>query len=300
MYIDVHWNTKVVIDSMAIGVSVFDADGTLTVWNKKYLEIFEKPATEVYPGVPFRTLLQHEKDRGDFPGDIEAHISDLVAKLNRNQTVTKEFRTRSGKVISSTHAPMPGGGWVGTHLDISAQTRAVERIEHAALHDALTGLPNRMAFDTRIGEMFGADGTTDHGFILMLLDLDRFKEVNDTFGHPVGDEMLKGLTRRMRSCLRQSDMIARIGGDEFAIVLNSPRAEASRIAKGVAKALLQEAQRPYVLSGNRIAVGASIGICVLPPGRYDAANVIKTVDRALYRAKDNGRNRYEFCSDLAA
>ena len=294
MYIDVHWNTKAVIDSMGIGVSVFDRNMNLTIWNQKYIEIFEKPPREIYPGVPFRHLLQCEKNRGDFPGDIDAHLASLAANLKKNETVVMEFRTRQGKVISSTHAPMPGGGFVGTHLDISAQTLAAERIEHAALHDTLTGLPNRLAFNSRMSEVFeqqDAQGTTA---ILMLLDLDRFKAVNDTFGHPVGDELLEIVTDRLRGCVRASDMVARIGGDEFAIILETPTEIARDTATGIADAILSELQRNFSVAGNKMQIGVSIGICMVPGGPHDPDHIVKEVDKALYQAKNNGRNRYEF------
>ena len=294
MFIDVHWNTKAVIDSMAVGVSVFDRDLNLTIWNQKYIEIFEKPLSEVYPGVPFRYLLQCEKGRGDFPGDIDQHLADLTRKLQRNETVTAEFRTRKGKVISSTHAPMPGGGWVGTHLDISAQALATERIEHAALHDVLTGLPNRLAFNARMGEALECRKTPAQSVVLMLLDLDRFKHVNDTFGHPVGDELLKLVTDRMAGCIRSDDIAARIGGDEFAIILKAPRAQVRDVACGIADMLLHEVQRPFTISGNQISVGVSIGICVIAGAMQDQERIIQEADHALYRAKNGGRNRYDY------
>ena len=294
MYVDVHWNTKAVIDSMGIGVSVFDRDMNLTIWNQKYIEIFEKPPREIYPGVPFRHLLQCEKNRGDFPGDIDKHLTELARNLKQNETVVMEFRTRQGKVISSTHAPMPGGGFVGTHLDISAQTLAAERIEHAALHDTLTGLPNRLAFNSRISKVFDDDAVPGRSTVLMLLDLDRFKSVNDTFGHPVGDELLEVVTDRLRGCVRASDMIARIGGDEFAIILEAPTTVTRETAKGIAAAILREVQRPFIIAGNTINIGVSIGISIMPVDKIDPERVIKDVDKALYRAKHGGRNRYEF------
>lgn len=294
MYVDVHWNTKAVIDSMGIGVSVFDRDMNLTIWNQKYIEIFEKPPREIYPGVPLRHLLQCEKNRGDFPGDIDKHLAELARNLRQNETVVMEFRTREGKVISSTHAPMPGGGFVGTHLDISVQTYAAERIEHAALHDTLTGLPNRLAFNSRMSEVFERENKRGRMPVLMLLDLDRFKSVNDTFGHPVGDELLEVVTDRLRGCVRSSDMIARIGGDEFAIILDTPPEIARDTATGIATAILQEVQRPFSVAGNLIEIGVSIGVCIVPEGASDPDLVITDVDKALYRAKHGGRNRYEF------
>lgn len=296
MYVDVHWNTKAVIDSMGIGVSVFDRDMNLTIWNQKYVEIFEKPPREIYPGVPFRHLLQCEKNRGDFPGDIGRHLAELAHNLKNNETVVMEFRTRQGKVISSTHAPMPGGGFVGTHLDISAQTHAAERIEHAALHDTLTGLPNRLAFNSRMSKVFEQDDRQGDTAVLMLLDLDRFKSVNDTFGHPVGDELLAVVTDRLCGCICSSDMIARIGGDEFAIILETPTEIARDMAIGIADAILQEVHRPFTIAGNQIDIGVSVGICLIPEGQPDPERVIKDVDKALYRAKHGGRNRYEFTS----
>ncbi len=279
---------------MGVGVSVFDNDLNLTIWNQKYIEIFEKPLSEVYPGVPFRYLLQCEKSRGDFPGDIDKHLEELKRNLRNNETVVAEFRTRQGKVISSTHSPMPGGGWVGTHLDISAQALATERIEHAALHDVLTGLPNRLAFNSRMEEVLEHESRTGHSVVLMLLDLDRFKYVNDTFGHPVGDELLKLVTDRVGGCIRKNDIAARIGGDEFAIVLEARREDIRDVAIGIAEAILHEVHRPYFICGNEISIGVSIGICVVKDGTQDQERIIRQADQSLYRAKNAGRNRYDY------
>ncbi len=143
-----------ILDNMDEGVSVFDADGRLETWNDRYLEVFGKPADEVMSGVSFRTLLEFEQSRGEFPGDIDTHIADLTRKLDQGETAAYEFQLVTGKHISSMHAPLPNGGWVGTHSDITEQVKTAEIHKHASFHDALTGLPNRLAFKERL-EAFG-------------------------------------------------------------------------------------------------------------------------------------------------
>jgi len=167
-----------------------------------------------------------------------------------------------------------------------------ERIEQLAFYDSLTGLPNRVLFDDRIRQAIGAAKRYNRGFAVMYLDLDEFKQINDRFGHPVGDLVLKAVSDRLSSTLRESDTVARFGGDEFVIlqpVVNGP-ADAENLARKIVATM----QRPLELQAYPRAVQTSIGIALYPQDAADAAHLMELADRALYRAKRSGRNRWEF------
>ncbi|WP_233417037.1 bifunctional diguanylate cyclase/phosphodiesterase [Halovulum marinum] len=284
---------RTVLDNMEEGVSVFDADANLTIWNRKYIEIFGKPAGEVYQGVPFRRLLEREMDRGDFTGDIDKHLRELSDRLDRQVSVVCQLRTNSSRIINSTHAPLPGGGWVGTHSDVTDRVLEAERTEHASRHDALTGLPNRLAFNARMDAIRAENHASDRSLVLMLVDLDRFKEANDTFGHLVGDALLKGTADRLRACVRKGDLVARLGGDEFAIVIECDRRQALALAERIAGTVSQEMRRPFAIDGNRPAIGASIGFCVVPADDFEVDEIMTRADGALYKVKADGRGGYQ-------
>lgn len=171
----------------------------------------------------------------------------------------------------------------GTVVDASERMRAEARVVHAARHDALTGLPNRLAFRERLDAAVG-DGA---GAAILLLDLDRFKSVNDAFGHPAGDALLQGLGARMAALMGPGDLLARYGGDEFAVI--HPEADPAAAA-GLAERLLAAARLPLAVEGRRIAVGASLGVAFLPGDGAGAAELIQAADVALYEAKAAGRN----------
>ncbi len=180
---------------------------------------------------------------------------------------------------------------IGVVIDVTARKAAEERLAHAAKHDALTGLANRALFRERIEEAL-ASASLGKRFAVLYLDLDRFKHVNDTFGHPIGDELLAALGRRIKSELRQADLLARLGGDEFAILqydVERPDASAS-----VARRLIERVSEPFLIGGHAISVGVSIGIALAPGDGAQYEMLMKAADVALYQAKAEGRSRWRF------
>lgn len=181
--------------------------------------------------------------------------------------------------------------WVGVIEDIDARKRDEARIAHMAHHDGLTGLGNRTLFRQRLKDAAEQAGSTTQG-ALLCLDLDRFKQVNDTLGHPVGDALLCVVADRLRSCTGAADCVARIGGDEFSIVQmegNQPEAAAA-----LGTRLVEALCEPYDIDGHEIVIGASVGITLLDGDRKDIRTYLKRADQALYRAKDLGRGRIAF------
>jgi diguanylate cyclase (GGDEF)-like protein len=186
---------------------------------------------------------------------------------------------------------MAGGGWLSTHEDVTERRRVEERIEHMARHDALTDLPNRVLFKEKLDE--AAARAQARGMVAVLcLDLDRFKQVNDTLGHGVGDLLLKGVAARLRGCAGEADTIARLSGDEFAVIRE--RVETAEDAAALARRILEELAAPFLLDGHQVAVGGSIGIALGPADGVDADRLLKNADTAAYRAKSDGRGTYRF------
>jgi diguanylate cyclase (GGDEF)-like protein len=175
--------------------------------------------------------------------------------------------------------------------------RAEKEIEHLALQDMLTGLPNRTEFRNRFHQELARTKRAEQKLAVLLLDLDRFKDVNDTLGHPAGDQLLRGVAERLKFCLREEDAPARIGGDEFAVILSNLRSPEQ--AAAVARKILERLSQPFVLEGRQVHIGASIGITVSPDDAADVDQLLRNADLALYRAKTEGRNAHRFyASDM--
>ena len=177
-------------------------------------------------------------------------------------------------------------------IDITERKKAEARIAHMAHHDALTNLANRVLFRERLDEALTRDWRNKKGIAVLALDLDRFKEVNDTLGHPIGDALLNAVADRLRSCVRETDTVARLGGDEFAIlqVATAQPADATALAERICTIV----SAPYLLDGNEVVVGTSVGIAVSPAGGSNADQLLKNADLALYRVKTEGRGAFRF------
>jgi diguanylate cyclase (GGDEF)-like protein/PAS domain S-box-containing protein len=220
-------------------------------------------------------------DVGDDSYDIEFRIVRPSGSVRWLRMQGRAERDAHGKAIRMS----------GVTQDVTAKHDAELRLAHMAQHDALTDLPNRTRLSQRMGEAVTGARRGDKSAIFCL-DLDRFKQVNDTLGHPVGDALLKAVTDRLLNCIRKGDMVARIGGDEFAIVQSSLNQPSD--AKALARRVITEVSRPYEIEGNRIVIGASVGIAVAPQDGMDADQLLRSADIALYRAKTEGRGTYRF------
>ncbi len=177
---------------------------------------------------------------------------------------------------------------VGVAIDVTERRQAEARIEHLAHHDPLTNLPNRALFQMRL-DVALAQARCGEGFTLFYLDLDRFKDVNDTLGHPVGDLLLQSVTARLCSEVSEQDMVARLGGDEFVVIVSAQQSEGAAVA--LAQRLVQRLGEPFDLDGHHVLVGASLGMATAPDDGTDAEQLLKNADLALYRAKHSGGGR---------
>jgi diguanylate cyclase (GGDEF)-like protein len=186
---------------------------------------------------------------------------------------------------------MQDGGWVAVHEDITERRRAEAKIAHLARHDMLTNLPNRVLFREHLENAFDRI-QPGRGFAVHCLDLDHFKTVNDTLGHPIGDELLKLVAVRLVEAVPKTDFIARIGGDEFAVVQTG--VDRPEQCSQLASRIVELVSRPYDIDGRHIVIGASIGIAIAPNDGVNPDLLLKNADMALYLAKEDGRGTHRF------
>lgn len=177
----------------------------------------------------------------------------------------------------------------GTHQDITQRKMVEHEMEHVAQHDLLTGLPNRVLLQDRLSQILSAAKREQSRFALLFIDLDEFKPVNDNFGHAVGDEVLKGASKRILECLRASDTVARVGGDEFVAIL--PRIQQGADAVAIAAKMRRLIAEPYLIDGLKVTISSSIGIAIYPEDGNKEEILVDNADRAMYQAKKNGRNQ---------
>ncbi|HVB18053.1 MAG TPA: EAL domain-containing protein [Stellaceae bacterium] len=279
------------LNNMSQGLCMFDAAARIVVYNDRYVEMLGLPADQVKPGCTLGDVLRRLVAAGSVRGDQEAYLAELLAAIADGRPANS-FRTfNDGREIYISNQPMPGGGWVATHEDVTERRRAEAQIVHLAHHDALTDLPNRVLMYERLEHAL-AHVRRGESIAVLLLDLDCFKNVNDTFGHGVGDLLLQAVAGRLRGCVREIDTIARLGGDEFAIIQAS--VEQPVDAAALARRLREAVGAPYVLNDHAVVIDTSIGIAVAPGDGVDAEALLKAADMAAYAAKADGRGTYRF------
>ncbi|MET1413231.1 PAS-domain containing protein [Roseibium sp. HPY-6] len=284
---------EAVIANMRQGVSVFDNHGCITLWNSHFLELFGKSETEIKKGMSLIDVLEREKERGEFKGDPSTFYAELKAKLDAGDVVKTTFKHPNGTIISIVRTPLPDGGWVGTHEDITSREKATEKITYAAHHDTLTGLANRTLFNARLDEAIDRAERYDEASDLLMIDLDRFKPVNDTYGHDVGDKLLIQAAKRLKECVRSNDTVARLGGDEFAIIVQHPDGERS-LATKIARRVVEKLKAPYTIDGHIIEISGSVGIASIAENERGANTALKRADLALYEVKNEGRDGFKY------
>jgi diguanylate cyclase (GGDEF)-like protein len=246
----------------------------------------------VVPGssVPdlYKEMVRYEAVTPEFAHQLMAtHLSLITEGVS-----TRVLHEMGGRSLTLTHEPMHDGGWVTTYEDITEQRVAEARISFMANHDILTGLPNRLMFRDRLSEALSKLGTSLTQLSVICLDLDRFKQINDSLGHPAGDSLLRIVAARLRRCISENDVVARLGGDEF-VVFCTTNGQPLAMA-GVAQRIINALGAPYDLSGHRAVISASIGIVETSDPSENPDLLLKNADLALYRAKADGRATFRF------
>ena len=281
----------IALDNMTQGLVLFDASERLVVCNRRYIEMYGLSRDVVKPGCTLRDLVDHRQSKGGYKGDADAYYASILDDLAHRKNRQFVIPTTDGRSIQVVNQMLAAGGWLATHEDITERVRFDERIAHMAHYDALTDLPNRALFREQLAAAL--DGLADGGQLAVLyIDIDEFKSVNDSLGHPVGDELLRAVAERLRECLTANDFVARLGGDEFAIIQMAVErpADTTHLVERIYTAIRQ----PYDCAGHLLTTDASIGIALAPQDGADINELLKHADLAMYAAKADGRRTSRF------
>ena len=278
------------LENMSQGLCMFDAEGCAILFNERYIQMMRSSAASL-KGQCLLDLFRQRKASGEFAGDPEEFFAQVMADIRAGKTSTKIVQTGMGRVLRVMEQPMQGGGWVATFEDITEWQKAQAQISHMARHDALTNLPNRTLFREQLEQALRHAKRNDH-IAVLCLDIDHFKDINDSLGHPIGDDLLKDVAGRLIECVREDDTVCRLGGDEFAIVQVGGDPQSS--PTNLASRLIEVVSAPYEIQGHQITISLSIGIAVTPHDGSDPDQLLKNADLALYRAKENGRGSFHF------
>jgi diguanylate cyclase (GGDEF)-like protein/PAS domain S-box-containing protein len=237
----------------------------------------------------------------EMDGGWDAHRASLMLHLPyRDAVMYRILPDGTRRYISISGEPMTDAsgkfiGYRGVGKDVTAQKMAEERIQHLATHDGLTGLPNRLMFSQLLNMALQSARRYDRSFAVLFIDLDRFKIINDTLGHESGDMLLQETARRLTMEMRASDVVARLGGDEFVILVQEV-SEQEQVAI-VARKILSSVIKPMTLDGQECRITASIGICMFPACGSDEQTLMKNADMAMYLAKEQGKNNFQFYTE---
>jgi diguanylate cyclase (GGDEF)-like protein len=276
------------LENMSQGLCLYDAQNRLEVFNRRFLEIFKLPPDQIKPGVGYKDVLAISIGVHNHTGkNVEQLIAEQAEFLRERTAKPHLYELNNGRVVACLYCPTADGRWVATYEDVTERRQAEAKIIHMARHDALTNLPNRVLFQDKMEKALGRGDR----IAVMFLDLDRFKSVNDSLGHSVGDALLCAVTERLQRVVSSSDTVARLGGDEFAIVQrHATPAGASELAGKIIAELVE----PFEVQGHQLIVGTSIGIAMAPADGSEPDQLLRNADMALYRAKSDGRGTYHF------
>ena len=280
------------LQHMSQGLCMFDADQRLLVCNERYLELYGLPPELAKPGTTFRQIIEARIDRDLYVGDPKAYLEERLAAAHEMKRNTKVLEMTDGRSIAVVHEPMAHGGWVATHEDITQLRKIEARMTHMSMHDPLTDLPNRMLLRARMEQLLDRGGTDNQSLVVVMFDIDRFKEVNDTLGPSIGDSLLQSIAQRLRRRLKGVEMIARIGGDEFVVLqlAEKPASAAALLVKKIQSIL----STSFDLDDHQVVVGTSTGIAIGPGDGSGSDQLLKNADLALNRAKSDGRGTSRF------
>jgi diguanylate cyclase (GGDEF)-like protein len=279
------------VNNMTQGLLFFDSSQRLVICNQRYVDMFGVSRDVIKPGCSFRELLMHRQETGTFSENVDEYIEAILGKMAERGAFQRILATADGRSIQVLYQPLADGGWVTTLEDFTERRRADEQIAHLAHYDALTDLPNRTLFRDQLERELKKISRGGQ-LAVLYIDIDEFKSVNDSLGHPVGDELLKAVALRLSGCVRDSDFVARLGGDEFAIVQTGVKTPAD--VMDLVIRIYQAIRIPVECLGHQLVTDASIGIALAPQDGTDLDQLLKNADLAMYGAKSDGRRTYRF------
>lgn len=280
-----------IMDNVSQAIIVFDRDFILKKWNQHVSNMLDIPEQQLKAGMSASELYlifcQHR-----MPAEPGPEGNEWLSFVPESDTDLLEFErygylTRDDKFLAGARSRMTGGGFICTFSDITEQYETQDTLRHMAHYDQLTGLVNRTHFIEIVNDAIQGQRKTDDGFVLAMIDLDKFKPVNDNYGHAMGDNILAWVGKVLRAHVREGDVAARLGGDEFAFLFNNV-SDVSEAA-AIAERLIADLSQTMKINGHTITIGASIGVAAYPQHGLDAETLFKVGDDALYASKHNGR-----------
>jgi diguanylate cyclase (GGDEF)-like protein len=300
---------KTIIDNFPGGISLCDADLKFTAYNDLFKELLGFPPSLFAKGwVDFEELARFNANRGEYgPGNVEEQVQTVVTRARNFEAHHIERARPNGRWLEIRGAPIASGGFVTSYIDITERKQMEDQVRQLAFFDPLTKLPNRRLLNDRLSQAMAASTRSACYGAVMVLDLDNFKPLNDTHGHPVGDLLLIEVARRLTSCVRESDTVARFGGDEFVLLLSDldeNKAISTLQAGIIAEKIRTSLSAPYWLNiGSDGKVDAtvehrctaSIGAALFIKHEVTQDDIFKFADAAMYQAKEAGRNSVLFC-----
>ncbi|MES2030247.1 MAG: EAL domain-containing protein [Pseudomonadota bacterium] len=284
------------LNNMPNGLCMFGADGRLAVLNNRFTAMMEISEDLVQRGVTAREVVSLCVNAGTVSSASAMTIIGEIESSKAAEITTLDHAHECERALLWKFQPMIGGGTVVLLEDITERRNSEARISHMARFDELTGLPNRVSFRNEIGRMLKSSNDSTLS-ALLFVDLDQFKQVNDTLGHPCGDQLLCMVADRLREMLRADDFVARFGGDEFVVFQRAIRT--SHDAADLARRIVERLSERYEVDNHQVEIGASVGIALTEPD-VSADHLLKNADMALYRAKASGRGTFCFFRDEMA
>ena len=285
------------LNNMPHGLCMFAADGRLAVMNHRFSEMMDLHDDLVERGAGASDIMAACVTGGSISAASGKMILSEIENTQARDIVTADPDIARSRSLSWTFQPMAGGGAVVLLEDITERRNAEARISHLARYDELTALPNRVNFRDEIGRLLAIPREAEQLSALLFIDLDQFKQVNDTLGHPCGDQLLCAVADRLRGMLRPEDFVARFGGDEF--VVFQQNIGSNEEAAGLARRIVEHLSERYKINNHLVEIGASVGIATTGPD-VSADTLLKNADMALYRAKADGRGTFCFFRDEMA
>ena len=283
------------LESTTDGILVVDNHGKITSFNQKFVEMWNIPTFILASGDDNKALA-HVLDQLKDPDGFLNKVRELYSLPEVESQDFLQFR--DGRLFERYSKPQKVGqkivGRVWSFRDITQRKNDEERLNYLASFDSLTGLPNRTLFYDRLSQVTSRAARTHNAVAVLFLDLDRFKNINDTFGHNFGDLLLKSVAVRLKNCIREGDTVARLGGDEFIVILDAMATPDHTYL--VAEKILNALSKPFSLQEREIFITASIGIAVYPDDGENYETLVRNADIAMYRAKEEGKNNYQIYS----